>query len=415
MNKTQFNSNFRMVTLGVILLLSSCKKDPEDIIVNSTASKYTLEGTYSESKALSADQIWTIKGRVVFKSGTTLTIEPGTIIKAEGGTGTNASLIIIAKGAAINAEGNVNQPIVFTSVADDIQKGQKVGSNLNAESIKGLWGGLIILGDAPISPKSGTTAQIEGVPGDVIEGNYGGANDADNSGVMKYVSIRFGGALIGADNEINGLTLGGVGSGTVIENVEVIGNIDDGIEFFGGTVDVKNAVVAYQGDDAFDVDQAYSGTLDNFIYIARSGSDHGLEIDGPEGSANSSGAFTFKNGLLKGLSAEYADFRDGARGTIQNCYFFGFNEEADFELDDDASSNNYKSGALSFSGVTFNAPAGITLVDIVVDKSTTTHAGEFATAFAKNNSIGTDKPVGFNKSAFDGWSLISTLEVYKDF
>ena len=122
MNKTQFNSNFRMVTLGVILLLSSCKKDPEDIIVNSTASKYTLEGTYSESKALSADQIWTIKGRVVFKSGTTLTIEPGTIIKAEGGTGTNASLIIIAKGAAINAEGNVNQPIVFTSVADPKQR-----------------------------------------------------------------------------------------------------------------------------------------------------------------------------------------------------------------------------------------------------------------------------------------------------
>ncbi|MDG1098012.1 MAG: hypothetical protein P8O20_01375, partial [Bacteroidia bacterium] len=384
MNKLPFNSIFSMVALGAIILFSSCEKDKVKIVDN-TASAYTLEGTYSESKVLTADQVWMLKGRVIFKSGTKLTIEPGTIIKAEGGTGANASVIIIARGATISAEGTATQPIIFTSVADDIIKGQIAGTNLNPETIKGLWGGLIVLGDAPISPKSGTTWQIEGVPGDVIEGNYGGDNGADNSGVIKYVSVRFGGALIGEGNEINGITLGGVGNGTVIENVEVVGNIDDGIEFFGGTVNVKNAAVAYQGDDAFDVDEAYSGTLDNFMYVAGSGSDHGMEIDGPAGSANSTGAFTFKNGVLKGLTAEYADFRDGARGTIENCYFFGFNEEADFELDDDVSSNNFKSGDLSFSGVTFNAPDGITLADIVKDKSANAHAGEFATEFAKNN------------------------------
>jgi len=414
MNKLQFNSIFSVIAVGAIILFSSCEKDKVKI-VDSTASAYTLEGTYSESKVLTADQVWMLKGRVIFKSGTKLTIEPGTIIKAEGGTGANASVIIIARGATISAEGTATQPIIFTSVADDIIKGQVAGTNLNPETIKGLWGGLIVLGDAPISPKSGTTWQIEGVPGDVIEGNYGGDNVADNSGVIKYVSVRYGGALIGDGNEINGITLGGVGNGTVIENVEVVGNIDDGIEFFGGTVNVKNAAVAYQGDDAFDVDEAYSGTLDNFMYVAGSGSDHGMEIDGPAGSANSTGAFTFKNGVLKGLTAEYADFRDGARGTIENCYFFGFNEEADFELDDDVSSNNYKSGDLSFSGVTFNAPDGITLADIVKDKSANAHAGEFATEFAKNNSIGTNKPAGFNKAAFNGWSLISTLEVFKDF
>ena len=412
MNKTKLTSILSVVALGVTLLFSACKEEKKE---EQTTEDYTLKGTYSSSKTLTADQIWTLDGRVIFKSGTTLTIEPGTIIKAKGGTGTNAAVIIIARGAKIMAKGEKAKPIIFTSVADDIELGQKVGTNLNASSIKGLWGGLIVLGDAPISPKTGTTAQIEGIPADVIEGNYGGSNTSDNSGVIEYVSIRFGGALIGEGNEINGLTLGGVGNMTKIENVEVVGNIDDGIEFFGGSVNVTNAAVIYQGDDAYDVDQAYSGTLDNFLYVAGSGSDHGMEIDGPEGSANATGSFTFKNGMLKGLAAEYADFRDGARGKIENCLWFGFDDAADFELDDDASSNNYKSGNLSFTGLVFNLSAGKTLADIAFDKSATTHAKDFATEFAKNNSVGTTKPAGFNKSAFDSWSLVSTLEVYKDF
>ncbi|MDP5139240.1 MAG: hypothetical protein NWP83_02075, partial [Spirosomaceae bacterium] len=159
------------------------------------------------------------------------------------------------------------------------------------EEGQGRWGGLIILGKAPISVEVGAEAQIEGIPADESYGRYGGTEAADNSGVLEYVSIRHGGITIGANNEINGLTLGGVGSGTVINNVEVANTADDGIEFFGGTVNVTNALVWSQGDDGYDVDQAYAGTVTNFIYIAGNNSDHGLEIDGPEGSTNANGRF----------------------------------------------------------------------------------------------------------------------------
>ncbi len=138
MNKLPFNSIFSMIALCAIILFSSCEKDKVKIVDN-TASAYTLEGTYSESKVLTADQVWMLKGRVIFKSGTKLTIEPGTIIKAEGGTGANASVIIIARGATISAEGTATQPIIFTSVADDIIKGQIAGTNFIAKKVALLF------------------------------------------------------------------------------------------------------------------------------------------------------------------------------------------------------------------------------------------------------------------------------------
>src|SRR5690606_28161997 len=143
----------------------------------------------------------------------------------------------------------------------------------------------------------------------------GGNDSEDNSGVLKYISIRHGGANIGEGNEINGLTLGGVGKGTVIENIEVVANQDDGIEWFGGTVDVKNAIVWNAGDDAIDTDQAWSGTLDNSVVMSGEETDHALEIDGPEGDMEA--ARTLRNGSVKGASAtELADFRDGILGTF---------------------------------------------------------------------------------------------------
>ena len=135
--------------------------------------------------------------------------------------------------------------VVFTSIFDNICIGQKVGSNLDNDE-RGLWAGVIILGNAPISPASSNTARIEGIPASIPEGIYGGSAPADNSGSLTYVSIRHGGVELvpGGGNEINGLTLGGVGNGTTINHIEVIGNLDDGIEWFGGTVNVSNALVA---------------------------------------------------------------------------------------------------------------------------------------------------------------------------
>ena len=179
--------------------------------------------------------------------------------------------------------GTAAEPIVFTSVADNIELGQTAGTNLT-EDDRGLWGGLILLGNAPVSlDGDAAEAQIEGIPASDTNGLYGGSDPADDSGTVQYVSIRHGGALIGEGNEINGLTLGGVGSGTTIDNVEIVGNVDDGIEFFGGTVNATNLLVWAQGDDGLDIDQAYSGTIDNAVVVQGSISDHGLEIDGPEG------------------------------------------------------------------------------------------------------------------------------------
>jgi hypothetical protein len=160
--------------------------------------------------------------------------------------------------------------------------------------------------------------QIEGIPASDQNGLYGGADAADNSGVLKYISIRHGGANIGEGNEINGLTLGGVGSETVIENIEIVSNQDDGIEWFGGSVSVKNVIVWNTGDDAIDTDQAWSGTLDNFAIV--NPGDECFELDGGEGDFNN--MHTITNGTVSAGDAEgIADLDDkGAAGTVGNSY-----------------------------------------------------------------------------------------------
>ena len=149
------------------------------------------------------------------------------------------------------AEGNVDSPIIFTAEADDLQGSVGLGD-------RGLWGGLILLGKAALNSTPGES-QIEGIPTNEARGLYGGSDDADNSGVIKYVSIRHGGTDIGDGNEINGLTLGAVGSGTVIDYVEILANKDDGIEFFGGKPRLKHILVAYCADDSFDYDEGFRG------------------------------------------------------------------------------------------------------------------------------------------------------------
>ena len=175
-----------------------------------------------------------------------------------------------------------------------------------------MWGGLLVLGKAPGSFKGDVNEyQIEGIPASDKRGLYGGNIPDDNSGVLKYISIRHGGTSIGGDNEINGLTLAGVGNKTIIENIEVYANVDDGIEFFGGTVNASNLIVWGQGDDGLDIDQSYAGEINNAVVILEQPSDHGLEIDGPEGSMEDS--FKLKNITLIGnksaYDGEYADFR----------------------------------------------------------------------------------------------------------
>lgn len=249
-----------------------------------------------------ADKVYELGGRITVLDGATLTIEPGTVIKGQAGAAANSTVLLVARGGKLMAEGTATLPIIFTSVADeitpeDVAAGNFASPNLDP-SVGGLWGGVIVLGKAPISASNDngdvSEVQIEGIPTSDANGLYGGSDAADNSGVLKYVSIRHGGTLIGAGNEINGLTLGGVGSGTVVDNIEIVGNADDGIEWFGGSVNTSNVVVWNCGDDGLDTDQAWTGTVDNWVVIGASG--HGMELDGPEGSVM--GGHVMKNGII---------------------------------------------------------------------------------------------------------------------
>lgn len=300
------------------LFITSCTKDPD---INSPEANILIIRT---------DTIWDeshiLEGRVAVASGVTLTIEPGTVIKGKPGGGANASSLVIARGAKLIADGTPDKPIIFTSTADsidfeDIINGDFSSPNLN-ENQTGLWGGLIILGNAPISASNDTgeasQVQIEGIPTSDQNGLYGGNNPNDNSGILRYVSIRHGGANIGSGNEINGLTLGGVGSGTIIDNIEIVANQDDGIEFFGGTVNALNIVVWSVGDDAIDTDQGWNGTLDNFIVISPQG--HCLELDGPEGTLIA--GHTIKNGeVVAGAAESILNLDDNSRVDLENIYF----------------------------------------------------------------------------------------------
>lgn len=221
----------------------------------------------------------------VYVEGAVLTIPAGTVIRGRQGVRASDGLsnlqdpgsLVITKSGEINAVGTPASPIIFTYEfdADPVNNPTTpMTQDANRTLNTGFWGGIIILGNAPTnndesgsnSLKTAGTDSIEGIaepnPSDEnpdLRGMYGGQDPHDSSGIMKYVSIRNGGFKIGADNEINGLTMGGVGDGTVLEYIEVIAGQDDGFEWFGGTVNSKYLLSAYNNDDSFDYDQGFCG------------------------------------------------------------------------------------------------------------------------------------------------------------
>ncbi|MEX0884378.1 MAG: hypothetical protein WDZ72_12980 [Cyclobacteriaceae bacterium] len=353
--------------------------------------------------------VYILGGRIAVKDGNTLKIEPGVIVKGEAGSGANATALIIARGAKIDAQGTAEQPIIFTSIADEIEPGMIASPNLDPD-LEGLWGGVLVLGRAKGAFAGDVTEiQIEGIPPSDTDGLYGGDDPEDDSGILRYISIRHGGANIGEGNEINGLTLGGVGSTTIVENIEVIANQDDGIEWFGGTVNVTNALVWNSADDALDTDQSWSGTMDNFILLCGPNTDHAFEIDGPEGTFNA--AHTLTNGTVVGSSAaEMGDFRDGARATLENIYFFGFPNPADTDgrgdlsLSGDTSLDNFENGILNFNNLEVTLADGVSLTDAFRNGS---HVNVTEVALGENT-------VGADKTAFEGWTWAAAAGLLDD-
>jgi len=410
--KKLFVSALAVLALG----FTSCIEDDDTpIVIEEVTNNYDNSGSSDDDSCIvkaggiavyetwTADKCYILDRKVVVQEGVTLTIEPGTIIKGRAGTGSLSSALIVARGGVLIAEGTASQPIIFTSEADNISIGETAGTNLDENNI-GLWGGIIVLGNATCSLSGDVTEkQIEGIPASDTFGLYGpgdaGAIDDQNSGIIRYVSIRHGGSLLGEGNEINGLTLGGVGSGTTLDHIEVIANKDDGIEFFGGTVSASNLLVWAQGDDGLDIDEAYSGTITNAVVALGINSDHALEIDGPAGSIN--GACILQDLTLIGngsLNSEYADYRDNAQIATNNVYAFDFGDESDVELDNDGIATNYNNGLITFSDWQIVLPTGVTAVeDVFVNKATTvtvTGFGSEATAVSAGaNTVGADASV----------------------
>ena len=368
------NENQTTTGTGVVSVLE------EQVIFN-------IDGNITQNTTWMTGKVYVLKSRIAVVSGVTLTIEPGVIVKGEAGTGANATALLIARGGKLMAEGSASSPIIFTSVADEIMPGEVASPNLDP-TLNGLWGGLLILGNAPISADA-ASIQIEGIPPSDQNGLYGGTDAADNSGVIKYISIRHGGANIGEGNEINGLTLGGVGSGTTIENVEVIANQDDGIECFGGTVNVKNLILWNIGDDAVDTDQSWAGTLDNFMVINTG--DECFELDGPEGAMVAK--HTIKNGTVYALDADgLVDNDANSNVDMMNVYFRDIKAGQDF----DQVPTDY---TCVFQNLQATIPDATALADFFKGGSD---------AFVTSVALGANT-VGADITKFQGWSWAHTV------
>ena len=358
----------------VIFLFASCKKTedttvtvPSDIYTESTDAatgkaayrvKATTNGIATEGETSfkwTKDKVWILEGFVFVNEGQTLTIEAGTLIKGASGSGESASALIVARGGKIIAEGTASEPIIFTAEAD------KLDGSLGTTN--GLWGGVIVLGKAGLNSSPGESA-IEGIPTSEPRGIYGGSNDADNSGVIRYVSIRHGGTNIGANNEINGLTLGGVGSGTTIDYVEIFANQDDGVEWFGGTVNAKHIISAACGDDSFDYDEGFRGKNQFLIsYQLTNDGDRSGEHDGgtdPE-DGTPYALPTFYNVTYIGKGDNRAiTFRDNAGGQYHNSIFTNFGKGIDIEIlaSGENSYKRFEAGQLKLMNNSFFNVAG---------------------------------------------------------
>ncbi len=261
---------------------TACKKECDKNDPNSdcyeppTASQKgnaTLEGEINGSRTLSADTTYLLKGFVYVTDGAVLNIPAGTVLK---GDKASKATLVIERGGRIMAQGTQANPVVFTS---NQPKGQRN---------YGDWGGIVICGRANVNVPGGE-AKIEGGPRSL----YGGSNNSDNSGTMTYCRLEFCGIEYQVDNEINGLTMGGVGSGTTINHIQVSFCGDDSYEWFGGTVNAKY-LVAFRGwDDEFDTDNGFSGKLQFVVGIrdknvADKSKSNGFESDNDaNGSDNS--------------------------------------------------------------------------------------------------------------------------------
>ena len=340
--------------LALVSMIFSCSTDDtSDIVINDnsvtnnnsgggTTDPQTifLSGTYTEDLTLDANNTYKINGSLIMASGTTLTIPACMTIEA---LASGADVYVaISQGAKIVANGTQDCPIVFTSDA--------------ANPAAGDWGGLILLGRAPINSVTGTntaTSEIASLP-------YGGNISDDDSGSLNYLRVEYSGGAADGQSENNGISFYGVGNGTDVNYIQAYAGKDDGIEFFGGTVNANYVSVINAEDDSVDWTEGYSGTLTNVYISNRITDDKAIEADGYNTDfSNATGTFskpTVNNLTIvgQGTAAGHAEairLRAGTQGIFNNVHITGYIEG--FDLDDQDTGNGVISDDLQVTNVTF--------------------------------------------------------------
>ncbi len=341
------NTNLALVTLIVAIgaaPLTSCKKkegctDPTAMNYDPDADKdcccehltpeseptqtfngetyYVLSGSVGSSRTLVQSRKYLISGGLFVASGATLTIEQGTrIYAADDGT---TPFLSVQRGGRINAVGTANAPIVFTTI-----------KTVTGVPGRGDWGGIVINGKARINTCPSNDCSAEGEGG---TGTYGGSNDYDDSGTMKYVRVEYAGKILGTDNELNGFSLNGVGSGTVLEHLQAYKGSDDGFEFFGGTVNLKWAVSTGNSDDSFDWTHGWRGKGQFWVVHQDVATcDNGFEGDNWETDYNATPVSSpmISNFILVGADDGSANsgarLRHGTKGKLWNGLVTGFSK-----------------------------------------------------------------------------------------
>jgi hypothetical protein len=331
---------------------------------NAQAPVKTITGNLNGNVNWSNDTIYKLTGKVYVKAGGTLNIAPGTIIK--GDVATAGSCLIVTRGGKINAVGTPTQPIVFTSSATPGNKST------------GDWGGIVIAGNARVNVTGGIGTfeggNLANPDGTTSDGQYGGLNDLDNSGELKYVRIEYAGFPYAPNNELNGLTMGGVGSGTKISYIQVSYGFDDSYEWFGGTVNCDHLVSFRGNDDDFDTDFGFSGKVqfgvalrDTAVADAVSGA-NGFESDN-DAAGSGNGPTTkaiFSNMTMIGpkqtptttINPAFkrgAHIRRNSEESIFNSIFMGW--PIGVHIDGDSSHVNADNGTLEFNNTVIAACA----------------------------------------------------------
>ncbi|MBU0537290.1 MAG: hypothetical protein KKF24_14730 [Gammaproteobacteria bacterium] len=322
-----------VILLGVIVAAIFSKD-----IAQAVGGTQVVSGSLRGEQLWTKDKAWILDGTVYVEAGARLVIEAGTLVQGRPG-----SALLVTRDASILARGTALAPIVFTSSA--------VAGKRQA----GDWGGVVLLGNAPVNTAD---AQIEGLDAGDTRGMFGGSDASDNCGVLEYARIEFAGYEVYANNELNGLTLGGCGSKTIIRNVQVHRALDDGIEIFGGNVDLRHILITGAADDSLDWDMGWTGRV-QFMQIQQYAGvgDNAFEADNREGAYQVEPVSepTLYNVTLQSMNSREKyqramTLRRGTGGHFNNIVIAGFSGES-IDITDIETVARIQEGKMSFGGL----------------------------------------------------------------